>query len=217
LEKLIEFKGVSKIYTPDIPVLKDINFSLHKGEFLFIVGSPGSGKSTLFRLITMEETPSSGDVIVFGENTKNLRERKKAYLRRKMGLILEDLKLLQDRSVIENVILPLEIDGIPRKKALEKAKNFLGNLGISGVFRRKVEEISTGEALNILLARALIREIDLLLVDEPIENLNEETYELLKEENRKGVAVIVATRSENSSFFVPYAKIMRIDRGILIQ
>ena len=217
MKKLIEFKNVSKVYNPDILVLQDLNFSLNEGEFLFIVGPAGSGKSTLLKLITMEELPSSGEVIILGNNTKNLSRKGRALLRRKMGLILENLKLLQDRSVIENVILPLEIDGIPKKIAFDKAKLILNNLGISGKLRRNVEEISFSEAWKVSMGRALIRDIDFLLIEEPLEILSSEIYEILKDVNRNGVAVLVMTRDENHTSYVPYAKIIKIERGRLIQ
>ena len=215
---MIDIENVTVVYRKKWIGLEDASLKVGKGEFVFLVGSSGAGKSTILRLIYMDIFPAKGQVTVLGENTTTIRRPHIPYIRRKIGVIFQDFKLLKDRTVYDNVMFALEVTGSPAKKRKKKSLEVLNALGI--VHRRNEHpfSLSGGEQQKVAIARALVREPLILLADEPTGNIDEssgmEIVELLKEINRSGTAVVMATHdlrlAESSPFRTVYMEKSRI-------
>ena len=198
---MIELKHVSKVYLNGVEALLDINLHIGKEEFLFIVGPSGAGKTTLMRLLYREELPSSGQVIVDRVNVTELNSDQVPYLRRNIGVVFQDYKLLPKRTVYENVAFALQVTGAPRsqiRRYTMQALELVGMLKRSSSFP---EELSGGEKQRICIARAIVNNPPLLLADEPTGNLDPQTtneiMELLDKINRRGTTLITATHNKS--------------------
>src|SRR5262245_13882669 len=202
---MISFSHVCKRYPCGFEALRDVSFSIQAGELVFVTGRSGAGKSTLLKLIVAIERPTSGTVIVGGQNVGALRERAIPFLRRNFGLVFQDHKLLFDRNVFENVLLPLSINGYSRSEAARRVRAALDKVGLLGKEKLHPITLSGGEQQRLAIARAIVHRPSILIADEPTGNVDaacaSELGELFKSFNQAGVTVIVATHDE--SFGLP--------------
>lgn len=198
---MIELKHISKLYPNGVEALLDINLHIGKEEFVFIVGPSGAGKTTLMRLLYREELPSSGQVIVDRVNVTELNSDQVPYLRRNIGVVFQDYKLLPRRTVYENVAFALQVTGAPRSQIRRYTMQALELVGMLKRSNSFPEELSGGEKQRICIARAIVNNPPLLLADEPTGNLDPQTtneiMELLDKINRRGTTLITATHNKN--------------------
>ncbi len=197
-QPLIEFKGVSKSYSPkEPPALHDVNIKIYKGDFVFVVGSSGAGKSTFAKLIMREETPNTGEIIVNGYKLAQMKKREVPYLRRTMGIVFQDFRLIQNMNVFDNVAFTLRVVGASRQQIRRKVSHALALVGLGQKARNFPQELSGGEQQRVGLARALVNNPSLIIADEPTGNVDPElSYEivdLLTEINRRGTTVVMVT------------------------
>jgi cell division transport system ATP-binding protein len=194
---LVSFSAVGKRYPGGYEALKDVSFALEPGELVFLTGRSGAGKSTLLKLIPAIERPSAGSVIVNGQNVGALKRAAIPYLRRNIGLVFQDQKLLYDRSVYDNVMLPLAFSGHAPKEAAKRARAALDKVGLLARERANPVQLSGGEQQRLAIARAVVNRPALLIADEPTANLDAESarriLDTFVEFNQVGVTVLVAT------------------------
>ncbi len=194
---MIEFSHVYKYYKKDWAALEDINFKIEKGEFVFLIGPSGAGKSTLLKLIYMEEKPTLGEVFVDDYSSATIKDKEIPFLRRKIGVIFQDFKLLDDRNVYENIAFGLEVTGGKRGLIKEKTLEILQKLHLGHRRNAFPYQLSGGERQRVAIGRALIREPFILLADEPTGNVDPETSKdiinLMKDINAEGTAILMAT------------------------
>jgi cell division transport system ATP-binding protein len=194
---MIKFNNVTKIYHPDTIVLRDISFEVEKGEFVSIVGKSGSGKTTLTRLILGLEEPSEGEVFFEETNLNSINSSKIQDLRRKIGVIYQDYKLLPTKTVYENVSYIMAVEGKPDKEIDVEVPKVLDIIGLTGKDDNFPSELSGGEQQRLAIARALVNHPDIIIADEPTGNLDPyNTYEvisLLQKINQTGKTIILAT------------------------
>lgn len=197
---IIEMEGVSKSYVKGVPALNDVNLKIRKGEFVFIVGDSGSGKSTLIRLLLRELKPTTGSIWVNGYQVEKLRRGKVPKLRRSMGVVFQDFRLLKDRNVYENVAFAQRIIQIPTREMKRNVPNILATVGLAGKYKARPDELSGGEQQRVALARALVNKPPILLADEPTGNLDPkntiEIMNLLDTINKNGTTVLVVTHND---------------------
>lgn len=196
---MITLEHVSKSYTEGIPALNDINLNIEEGEFVFIVGNSGSGKSTFLKLLTKELEPSEGTITVNGINIKRLRHRKIPMYRRNIGMVYQDFRLLKDRNVYENVAFAQRVISMGNRSIKKKVPIMLSMVGLAAKYRSRPKELSGGEQQRVAIARALINEPKILLADEPTGNLDADNawdiMKLLDEINKRGTTVVVVTHN----------------------
>ncbi len=198
---MIKLSKVSKQFRTGVFALTDISFEVEKGEFVFLIGPTGSGKTTIFRLLTRESLPTSGEIIVDNWDILKLPNNKVSHLRKKIGVVFQDLKLLMDRTIFENIILPLEVSGINAIESKKIVEEIMEKVGILAHHDKFPIQLSGGELQRVAIARALTLEPDILLADEPTGNLDATTameiVKLLSEINKKGTTIIMATHNED--------------------
>ena len=194
---MIKLENVSKSYSAGSAALIDANVEIERGEFVFLVGASGSGKSTLIRLLNREEKPSSGQVFVSGKDIVGLSSWKVPFLRRNIGCIFQDFRLLPKRTVEENVAFALEVIGRPKSVIQQQVPAILDLVGLSEKSHRMPDELSGGEQQRVSIARAFVNRPLILLADEPTGNLDPNTavgiMRLLDRINRTGTTVVMAT------------------------
>lgn len=194
---MIQFFHVYKTYARDFEALVDINLHIQKGEFVFLAGPSGAGKTTLLRLIFRDELPTSGQILVNGRNVVKLPGRTLPYLRRNIGVIFQDFKLLRDRSIFDNLALVYRVLGIPSSTGKRKVANVLKLVGLSHKAQMVPYRLSGGEQQRVAVARALMSDPLLLLADEPTGDLDAElaadVMRLLSDIHAKGTTIVVAT------------------------
>lgn len=194
---MIKLSHVNKRYPNGHDALKNVSFDVDDGEMVFITGHSGAGKSTLFKLITRIEKPTSGQILVDKQNLGRLRNAKIPALRRDIGVIFQDHKLLLDRSVFDNVALPLIVIGMPHDEIKKRVRAALGKVGLSGKENQLPITLSGGEQQRVGIARAVINRPNILLADEPTGNLDgdlsKEIIDIFGDFNRVGVTVLIAT------------------------
>ena len=197
-EAMIEMHHVFKTYPSQIPALSDITLEILPGEFAFIVGPSGSGKSTLLRILFCAERPTSGEVVVHGIHITQPGFKKIYQLRRTMGIVSQDFKLLRDRTVNENVAFALEITGHIREEAKSKASEILRRVGLEEREGDSILALSAGEQQRVAIARALVNSPPLLLADEPTGNLDArmtlDVMEIFTDLHQKGTTIVFATQ-----------------------
>ncbi len=197
---VILFENVYKDYRQDIHAVNDISFEVRKGEFVFIVGSSGSGKSTLIKLMLHEICPTSGKIFVNGKDLGRLRRFGVSKYRRSLGIVFQDFRLLQDRTVYENVAFAQRVIEVSAREIARQVPRVLSVVGLSDKLKSYPRELSGGEQQRVALARALVNNPILLLADEPTGNLDPanswEIMKLLEEVNRRGTTVIVVTHNK---------------------
>ncbi len=193
----IVFEAVTKIYDPHIVALRDASFLIEKGEFIFLVGPSGSGKSTIMRLLLKELEPTSGKIIVGGREVGRLKRSKVPQLRRNIGCVFQDFKLLSNRSASENVAYALKVQGEPQRAIRAKVPEVLALVGLADKMSHYPDELSGGEQQRVSIARAFVNHPPLLICDEPTGNLDPDTsvgiMQLLYRINRTGTTVVMAT------------------------
>lgn len=191
---------VWKTFSGGVHALREVNIQINKGEFVFLVGTSGAGKSTLIRLIYREEVPNQGRVLVGGKDVTLLRPREVPLLRRRIGMVFQDFKLLPDRTVYENIAFALQVTGTPRGQIQPRVRHVLGLVGLGSKLRSWPGELSGGEQQRVALARAMVRDPLIILADEPTGNLDpgtsREIVSLLEDVNRLGATVIMATHAQ---------------------
>jgi cell division transport system ATP-binding protein len=194
---MIKTEHVSKVYKDTVVALEDVSVEVQKGEFVFIVGPSGSGKSTFIRLLLKEEEPTRGSIFVAGKNIQNLSPWKVPYLRRNVGTIFQDFKLLPDKTVFQNVAFALEVIGKPHHVIDRRVPEILELVGLGEKLNNYPEELSGGEQQRVSIARSFVNRPLILLADEPTGNLDPSTsveiMKLLDRINRTGTTVIMAT------------------------
>jgi cell division transport system ATP-binding protein len=194
---MIVFDNVTKIYDPHIVALRDVNIVIEKGEFVFLVGPSGSGKSTMMRLLLKELDPTDGRIIVGGRELNRLKRSKVPMLRRNMGCVFQDFKLLSNRTAFENVAYALKVQGESNRAIRTKVPEVLGLVGLSAKMSHMPDELSGGEQQRVSVARAFVNHPPILICDEPTGNLDPDTsvgiMQLLYRINRTGTTVVMAT------------------------
>ena len=197
---MIEFKDVTKEYSKGIAALNGVNLKIEKGEFAFIVGDSGSGKSTLIRLLLKELDPTSGSIIVNGQNLNRLKHRKIPQYRRHLGVVFQDFRLLKDRNVYENIAFALRVTETSPRIIKQKVPAALSLVGLAQKYKAFPKELSGGEQQRVAIARAIVNEPAILLADEPTGNLDPtnswEIMKLLEEANERGTTVLVVTHNQ---------------------
>ncbi len=197
---MISLSRVSKRYAGGHAALQDVSLSIDTGEMVFITGHSGAGKTTLLKLLVASERPSSGTVIVSGQNVGTLSPRAVPFLRRNFGLVFQDHKLLFDRDVYDNVALPLQIAGYPAKEAARRVRAALDKVGLLAQEKALPITLSGGEQQRLCIARAIVHRPAILLADEPTGNLDAdyaaEIGELFRSFNQVGVTVLIATHDQ---------------------
>jgi cell division transport system ATP-binding protein len=195
---LINFNGISFSY-PTRELFQDVSFTIDKGEFVFLIGESGMGKTSLLRMINMELFPQNGEVVVYGFSSKHIKKPEIPVLRRKIGFVFQDYKLLNDRDVFENVALPLYLSGVKPDVIKKKVYNVLNEVGVFDSYKKMPHELSGGEQQRVSIARAIVNEPYILIADEPTGNLDPfvsfEIIKLLLNINYKGTAVFIATHN----------------------
>jgi cell division transport system ATP-binding protein len=196
---MIRLERVSKSYSEGIPALNNVNLEIEDGEFVFVVGDSGSGKSTMIKLLLKELEPTKGYIYIGGQNLSKIRQRQIPMFRRNIGVVFQDFRLLKDRSVYENVSFAMKVVGEPNRHIKRKVPLMLSMVGLAEKYRSYPKQLSGGEQQRVAIARALINEPGILLADEPTGNLDNnnawEIMKLLEEINNKGTTVIVVTHN----------------------
>ncbi len=197
--ELIRLTNVKKTYKTGVTAIQDLNLSINKGEFVFIIGSTGCGKSTLIKMLYREEKPTSGKIIVGGVDVGKLRNRKVYKVRRKIGVVFQDFKLLPKSTVYENVAFALEIFGVPKDEIHAKVLKVLELVGLKHKVKSYPSQLSGGEQQRVAIARAIVNGPKLLICDEPTGNLDPNTsmeiMRVLEEINKLGTTIIMVTHS----------------------
>ena len=194
---MIVFETVTKIYEPNVVALNEVSFRIDKGEFVFVVGASGSGKSTMIRLLLKELEPSSGRILVGGRDLTRLKRSKVPLLRRNVGCVFQDFKLLPNRTAAENVAYALKVQGESRANIRRKVPEVLSLVGLSDKVSSLPDELSGGEQQRVSIARAVVNHPPLLICDEPTGNLDPDTsvgiMQLLYRINRAGTTILMVT------------------------
>jgi cell division transport system ATP-binding protein len=212
---MLEFNNVTFNY-PNQPLFKELNLSMEQGEFIFLIGKSGSGKSTLLQMIYMNLFPMEGYLRVGNYDSLSIKKRELPFLRRKIGIIFQDFRLLPDRNVYDNLAFVLEVTGNKRRELKKKIYDALSAVGLSHKQKNMPDELSGGEQQRVAIARAIINEPNLVLADEPTGNLDPETsyeiLEILKKIHARGTSVIFATH--NYVLVRKYnARIIKLENG----
>ena len=217
---MIRFETVTKTYKGEVVALREASAEIQRGEFVFLVGPSGSGKSTFIRLINREEVPDAGKILVAGKDVSSLSSWKVPYLRRNIGYVFQDYKLLPKKTVTENVAFALEVMGRPRPIIKRQVPAILELVGLSRKADRLPEELSGGEQQRVSIARAFVNRPLILLADEPTGNLDPASsvgiMRLLDRINRSGTTVVMATH-DRGIVDTMRRRVIELDRGILVR
>ena len=216
---MIEFRNVSKVYNNGTEALHNINLNVEKGEFVFIVGSSGAGKSTFLKLITCEERPNEGQVIIDGQDVSHIRKGKIPYVRRKMGLVFQDFRLIDHMTVYDTVAFAMRVVGASPKTIKKRVPYILSLVGPQHKAKHYPTEMSGGERQRVGLARALVNNPSMIIADEPTGNIDPalsfEIVDLLSEINRRGTTVLMVTH-EHSLVKHFHKRIIQIHSGEIV-
>jgi cell division transport system ATP-binding protein len=217
---MIKLEGVSKVYKGDVVALREANANIDKGEFVFLVGPSGSGKSTMIQLLNKQEDPTTGKIFVAGKDINSLSSWKIPFLRRNIGCVFQDYKLLTNKTVYENVAFALEVIGRPRHVVKTQVPAILELVGLSKKHRNYPDELSGGEQQRVSIARAFVNRPLILLADEPTGNLDPATsvgiMRLLDRINRTGTTVMMATH-DRGIVDTMRRRVIELDRGAIIR
>lgn len=219
--QLIEIRDVTKRYNNGVTALCDVNLNISKGEFVFVIGASGSGKSTLIKLLYRQETPTRGEVYVGGINVAKLRNGRVYKLRRKLGIVFQDYKLLPKKTVFENVAFALEIYGLKESEVRKRTIKALEQVGLKDKLRSYPDELSGGEQQRVSIARAIVNDPKVLICDEPTGNLDPETsMEIMKvidDINKElGTTIIMATHAKDIVNKMK-KRVITLDKGLIIK
>ena len=212
---MIEFKFVSKQYSPDAIALREVSLTIAKGELVYLAGPSGAGKSTLLKMIAAIERPTSGNILVNGQDICKLPKASVPYLRRKLGLILQQQRLLNDRSVLANVTLPLMVLGDSKAEAERRARAALARVGMEDRSAARPLELSGGEQQRVAIARAIVNRPQIILADEPTANLDraaaDKVLDALRAFNAAGVTCMISTHDDY--VLDRAARVIHLDHG----
>ena len=216
---MIDFKHVTKVYEPKITALKDVNVHIDKGEFVFVLGQSGAGKSTFLKLMLREEKATKGEVIVNGYNLSKIKERDIPYMRRTLGVVFQDFRLIPNLTAYENIAFAMRVTNIAEKEIKRRVPYILNLVGLAGKRDKLPAQLSGGEQQRVALARALVHNPDLVIADEPTGNIDPqlslEIMELLKAINSTGTTVLVVTHEHELAR--RYAKrIIEMRSGVIV-
>ena len=216
---MIKLEHVSKSYSAGIPALTDVNLEIEDGEFVFIVGDSGSGKSTIIKLLLKELEPTQGTIWMNGKNLGKIRRRQIPKFRRNIGVVFQDFRLLKDRNVYENIAFAQKVIGQSTREIKKKVPAMLSMVGLASKYRSNPKELSGGEQQRVAIARALINEPSILLADEPTGNLDSnnawEIMKLLEEINERGTTVIVVTHNMEI-VKVMKKRVITVQKGVIV-
>ena len=217
---MIELKNVTKIYDGNVTGVDHLNLTIEDGEFVFLVGESGSGKSTLLKLLMRELTPTEGSITINGKEITKLRRKKVAELRRNMGIVFQDYRLLPKRTVYENVSFALEVIEVPSRKIRRSVPAALNLVGLSHKSKNMPNEISGGEQQRTAIARAIDNNPPVVLADEPTGNLDprnsQEIMEVLDAINKRGTTVIVATH-DRAIVDEMKKRVVHLENGVIVR
>lgn len=217
---MIKLDRVSKVYGHDTVAVEDVSFDVNKGDFVFLVGPSGSGKSTLLRLMSREEVATEGDVWVAGRNVTEMPPSRVPFLRRSLGNVFQDYKLLLNKTVFENVAFALEVIGKPRHVINEQVPFVLDLVGLADKSERFPNQLSGGEQQRVSIARAFVNRPLIMLADEPTGNLDPATSEgimaLLQAINETGTTVMMATH-DHRVVNAMRRRVVQLDRGVVVR
>jgi cell division transport system ATP-binding protein len=217
---MIRLENVTKVYDGGVVAVKDIELDINKGEFVFLVGPSGSGKSTLVKLMMREETPSNGDIWVAGKHASELPSWKVPHLRRSIGTVFQDFKLLPTKTVFENVAFAMEVTGKPQQVIRSQVPQVLKLVGLSAKAERYPRQLSGGEQQRVSVARAFVNRPLILLADEPTGNLDPATsvgiMRILDRINRTGTTVVMATH-DHAIVDAMRRRVVQLDRGRIVR
>lgn len=213
---MISFESVSKVYPGGFEALKNVSFTIHKGEMIFVAGHSGAGKSTILKLIAGITKPTSGKVMINNNNLGKLSDNELGYLRQHIGIVFQDHKILFDRNVLQNVLLPLRIIGYDTKTAEKRARIAIEKVGLGGREMADPVTLSGGEQQRLCIARAVVHQPSLLIADEPSANLDRayalDIMELFRTFHEVGTTVIVSAHDE--TLMQDYGhRILRLQEG----
>lgn len=216
---MLQLYNVCKSYSRDGSALEDINLKIPKGDFVYVTGPSGAGKSTLLKLLYAAEKPSRGQILINGQNITRMGPVRIPYLRRQLGIVFQDFKLISTRTIFENVAFPLEVRGRKRFEISKKVYQMLKSVGLEHKLAKHPLELSGGEQQRVAIARALVMEPLVLLADEPTGNLDPEVtldiMELFKGANARGTTVLIATHDREMIRRFPYRQIC-LEQGRLV-
>ena len=216
---MIEFKHVCKAYDKGVQTINDLNLKIEDGEFVFIVGTSGAGKTTLFKLLLKETEATSGSIIVGGVDISRMKKRHIPRYRRRFGVVFQDFRLLKDRSVYENVPFAQRVVMTPMREMRKRVPEVLGLVGLSAKYKAYPRQLSGGEQQRVAIARALVNRPEILLADEPTGNMDPENawhiMELLEKINGMGTTVVVVTHSHEIVERMQ-KRVITMKRGVMI-
>jgi cell division transport system ATP-binding protein len=217
---IIVMDHISKQYSTGVEALSDVSIRIHKGEFVFVVGKSGSGKSTFIKLLLKELNPTEGRIFVGGRQVTNLKRKQVSLYRRKIGVVFQDFRLLKNKTVFENVAFAQEIIGMTKRDIARNVPIMLEMVGLKGKEKMYPHELSGGEQQRVAIARALINQPTILLADEPTGNLDPKTawdiMMLLEEVNKMGTTVVVVTHN-NDVVDVMQKRVINLEDGVLVR
>lgn len=217
---MIETYGVTKIYPGGLAALKDINIKISRGEFVFIVGPSGAGKSTFIKLLFREELPTKGQIFFNGKNITRMKSREVPLLRRRIGIVFQDFRLLPEKTAYENVAFAMEVTEASSREIKKRVPYVLERVGLADKAGAKPSELSGGEQQRVALARALVNNPDVLVADEPTGNLDPDTsweiMKLLNDINKRGTTVVVATHARELVDGMR-KRVLQLDKGVLVR
>lgn len=217
---IIAMDHVSKQYSTGVEALSDVSICIHKGEFVFVVGKSGSGKSTFIKLLLKELNPTEGRIFVGGRQVTNLKRKQVSLYRRMIGVVFQDFRLLKNKTVFENVAFAQEIIGMTKRDIARNVPIMLEMVGLKGKEKMYPHELSGGEQQRVAIARALINQPTILLADEPTGNLDPKTawdiMMLLEEVNKMGTTVVVVTHN-NDVVDVMQKRVINLEDGVLVR
>jgi cell division transport system ATP-binding protein len=215
---MIEFERVNKQYSPDATALRDVSLSVAKGELVFLAGPSGAGKSTLLKMIAAMERPTSGSVVVNGQDIGKIKPAGVPFLRRNLGLIFQQQRLLNDRSILANVMLPLLVTGGARAEAEQRARAALGKVGLLERAGALPQALSGGEQQRVAIARAIVNRPQIILADEPTANLDrasaDKVLAALKAFHSVGVTCVISTHDEQ--MIESAARVIHLEHGRIV-
>jgi cell division transport system ATP-binding protein len=217
---MIEYRNVTKVFNGGVTALNNINLKIKKGEFVSIVGQSGTGKSTLLKLLTLEERPTNGRIIFYNVDLNEISKKELPYHRRRIGVIFQDFKLLLSRTVYENVAFALEVSGVKSEEIKKGVSQILNIVGLERKFNSYPHELSGGEQQRVAIARALVHHPEILIADEPTGNLDIintwEIVDLLLKINKLGTTVVLATHDKETVDRIN-KRVVGIDEGRIIR
>lgn len=217
---MIQFHNVTATYQQDVWALNGVSLMVPKGDFVFLTGASGAGKSTLLKLVYAEIAPAKGQIIIENQNISRLSRSELPYLRRSIGVVFQDFRLLPNRTVAENVALTLEVLGLGRKVIAERVARVLKQVGLENRMQVTPCRLSGGEQQRVALARALVNEPKILLADEPTGNLDDENkariLAILKEANCRGTTVLVASH-DRRLIAASHKRCVVLDKGEILE